>query len=351
MSDIEHTRNKDLEKFLQQTGCADYEKQQLKGDASRRVYTRLKKSDGETLILADADPEIGEEPGAFGAVTKLLRDHKINAPEILHADYVRGFLIMEDFGDTLFSQVLTNNPERERELYEAALDILADIAKLPTEAVLTYEGGTHKLHDYDTARLLAEARLFLSWYVPELTRRNTPEFSADEFTTVLRGMLAPVVNTPHPVVVLRDYHADNLHVLNNGKKGGAGLGVIDYQDALIGNPAYDLVSLLQDARRDVSADLEAELIDSFLKRRTDLNREDFMRDYLILGAQRNIKILGIFARLYVRNKKSGYLQYLPRVWGYLERNLRSPLLKPLLAWFDARLPTELRKIIIGAEAA
>ncbi len=345
----ETVRIDQLKAFLKKSGYDGYEVTPLAGDASRRVYSRLVGGDTR-LILADADPELGEEPGAFGAVTKLLRDFGLKAPEIFHADYERGFIVQEDFGAVTLSEALKKDASLEKKYYGDAIDLLAELAKKTPPNVIQYSGGTHKLHPYNTARYMSESRIFLSWYIPELTKRPAPEFMTDEFTAIMRGLLAPVENSRAKVLVLRDYHAENIMILNNGKTGVAALGLIDYQDALVGNPAYDVVSLLKDARRDVSPALEAEMIERYLSACPQIIREDFLRDYVILGAQRNIKILGIFARLYARAKKTTYLNYIPRVWGYLERDLKDPRLSSLSAWFEKNLPQDLRAMTIGAAA-
>lgn len=312
----------------------------LKGDASRRRFYRVQSTPQKSLIIIDADPSQGEEPSAYAAVTGLLRKHKLNAPEIFAQDIERGFFIVADFGDELFANLIQAVPSASVELYQNALELLIDIQKITFDSVLSYGDGTYKLPEYDMHRLTSEAKIFTDWYFPKITKRPTPTTAKDELTNIMRGLLLPVINQAS-CLVLRDYHAENLMMLS-GKKGKEAIGLLDFQDAVIGNPAYDVVSLLQDARRDVSSDFEKSMLDFYMKKANIKDTQAFIRDYTILGAQRNIKILGIFARLWIRDRKDGYLKHLTRVWNYLDKDLSASELKPLKEWFDRWLPVTIR---------
>lgn len=339
MSDDYRTSEKNA--FLKKFGYADYIQTALKGDASRRIFIRLSKS-GKNYILIDANPDAGEEPTAYAAITDILRKNDLNAPEILAADMNQGFFIVEDFGDSLFSDMLQTDLSKEEFLYKSALDALIAVQKIPVDndVVSLTDNITYKIHDYDVHRLICEAKLFTQWYVPYLTKRPISNVALDEFTAILTGLLTPVTNQNH-VLTLRDYHAANMMYMPK-QTGVKQVGLLDFQDALIGNIAYDVVSLLQDARRDVSPVLEQKMLDYYIKTANIKNTDDFKRDYIILGVQRNLKILGIFIRLWVRDKKPNYLSYLPRVWNYLETDLKDKSVRPLSDWFDRWLPLPMR---------
>lgn len=312
--------------FLAANGWEGAEIRPLAGDASFRRYFRVHRPGGETAVLMDAPPE-HEDIGPFLKIAEHLLDRGFAPPRPLALDRGRGLLLLEDFGDGRVGPLLQREPEREGEIYRNAVDILARLAAQPAPADLA---------PYDDEAMEREVRLFPQWYLPAL------DLPADEhsFLRAWRGVWGDVVRTAEdsPVMVLRDYHADNLMVLPGRQE----LGLLDFQDALAGHPAYDLVSLLQDARRDVSPELEAEMIDFFCQRAGVADRERFRAHYEILGAQRNTKILGIFTRLWKRDGKPSYPAMHPRIWNYLERNFAHPALAPVRAWFDEHVPAEQR---------
>jgi len=274
----------------------------------------------------DAPPE-HEDIGPFLTVAGHLLDRGFRPPRPLAIDRERGLLLLEDFGDDRVGPLLQREPEREGRIYEAAIDILARLAG---------RAAPSDIPAYDDAAMSREVLLFPEWYAPAL------DFKVDEgsYLPAWREAWADVLRIAerNPVMVLRDYHADNLMVL----PGRSELGLLDFQDALAGHPAYDLVSLLQDARRDVAPELEEAMIDLYCARSSVADRELFRAHYEILGAQRNTKILGIFTRLWKRDGKDHYLPLQPRVWAYLERNLAHPALAPVRAWFDSQVPADKR---------
>ena len=297
----------------------------LAGDASFRRYFRIHRS-GETAVLMDAPPEF-EDIGPFLSVAGHLLDRGFCPPRPLAIDREKGLLLLEDFGDDRVGPLLQREPHREREIYESAVDILARLAAQPAPA---------DLPPYDGPAMEREVGLFPEWYAPAL------EMEIDEagFLSAWRKVWDDVIRIArdNPVLVLRDYHADNLMVL----PGRSELGLLDFQDALAGHPAYDLVSLLQDARRDVSPELEESMIDFYCERSNVADRALFRAHYEVLGAQRNTKILGIFTRLWKRDGKPFYPTMHPRIWTYVERNLRHPAVAPVRAWFDANVPPRYR---------
>jgi aminoglycoside/choline kinase family phosphotransferase len=274
----------------------------------------------------DAPPE-HEDVGPFLTIAGHLLDRGFHPPRPLAIDRARGLLLLEDLGDDRVAPLLQREPHREREIYEAAIDILARLARQPAPVDLA---------PYDDAHMTREVLLFPEWYAPALGMDADEASYLAAWRQVWGGVLDIVER--NPVLVLRDYHADNLMVL----PGRAELGLLDFQDALAGHAAYDLVSLLQDARRDVAVELEEAMIERYCKRANVADRDLFRAHYEILGAQRNTKILGIFTRLWKRDGKPFYPTMHPRIWTYLERNLAHPALAPVAAWFEAHVPAECR---------
>jgi aminoglycoside/choline kinase family phosphotransferase len=310
--------------FLAEHGWADAEIRPLAGDASFRRYFRVHR-DGEQAVLMDAPPQ-HEDLGPFLAVAGHLLERGLTAPRPLAVDRERGLLLLEDFGDDRVGPVLQREPHREREIYSSAVDILAELARQDAPADLA---------PYDAAAMEREVALFPQWYATALRIDVDEESYLKAWQEAWGDVLAEVGR--RPVMVLRDYHADNLMVLPDGR-----LGLLDFQDALAGHSAYDLVSLLQDARRDVAPELEETMFDRFVDSAVVGDPARLRAHYEVLGAQRNTKILGIFTRLWRRDGKPHYLALQPRVWGHLERNLRHPALAPVRDWFEQNVPREKR---------
>jgi aminoglycoside/choline kinase family phosphotransferase len=310
--------------FLQRHGWGGAEIRPLAGDASFRRYFRVVQG-GRTAVLMDAPPE-HEDVGPFLSVAAHLIERGFAPPRPLGVDRDKGLLLLEDFGDRRVAPLLAQDPGPEREIYQKAVDILARLAAEPAPADLA---------PYDDAAMAREVLLFTEWYGPALGL----ELDAGSFLSAWREAWGGVVAAvrQRPVLVLRDYHADNLMVLPDGE-----LGLLDFQDALAGHPAYDLVSLLQDARRDVSAELETAMLERYRDVARVADAEAFRAHYEILGAQRNVKILGIFTRLWKRDGKPFYPTMHPRIWNYVERNFRHPAVAPVRAWFDANVPPRFR---------
>jgi len=311
--------------FLAQHGWEGADIRPLAGDASFRRYFRVHRG-ADTAVLMDAPPE-HEDIGPFLTVAGHLLDRGFHPPRPLAIDRERGLLLLEDFGDDRVGPLLQREPQRERAIYEAAIDILARLAAQPAPPDIA---------PYDDLAMSREVMLFPDWYAPALA------LDVDEaaYLPAWRSAWGDVLRVAeaNPVLVLRDYHADNLMVL----PGRAELGLLDFQDALAGHAAYDLVSLLQDARRDVAPELEEAMIGLYCERANVADRDLFRAHYEILGAQRNTKILGIFTRLWKRDGKPFYPTMHPRIWTYLERNLGHPALAPVRAWFDANVPADCR---------
>lgn len=288
----------------------------LAGDASNRRYLRLRSGKtGHTAVLMDAPPARGEDVRPFLRIAHHLRALGLSAPRILAEDPDSGFLLLEDLGDALFAKVVKQDPITERPLYEAATDLLAQ---------LHAHTAPKDLAVYDSTAMTAMAEMVFDWYVCGITGDQCPQ--RPTVLAMLRTLLDTHVQD-HDVLILRDYHAENLIWLPD-REGAARVGLLDFQDATLGHRAYDLVSVLQDARRDVSVSIEADMIARYCAA-TRIDPITFEIAYRTLGAQRNLRILGIFARLCVRDSKPNYLDLMPRVWDLLWRDLAHPSLEAL----------------------
>ncbi|MFN3726880.1 MAG: aminoglycoside phosphotransferase family protein [Allosphingosinicella sp.] len=311
--------------FLAAHGWAGAEIRPLAGDASFRRYFRVHRN-GETAVLMDAPPP-HEDPRPFVAVAEWLAHAGLSAPCVLAADYEQGLLLLDDFGDRRLRETLDESPEREQALYAQATDLLVHLHTLPAMPGLK----PHSLEEW-----LSEITLFPDWYCPALGL----EVDVEGYRAAWEEALAPVAaDGLPPVTVLRDYHAENI-MLITGREGIRHFGLLDFQDALAGHPAYDLVSVLEDARRDVTPSVEREMLARYLD--ATGHPAGFERAYWALAAQRNTRILGVFTRLWKRDNKPHYTGYQPRMWGLLERDLAHPDLAPVKAWFDANVPAEKR---------
>ncbi len=327
------TRGEQRRAFAARAGWGEARGTPLAGDASARRYERLVRGDA-TAVLMD-DPPPGGSVASFLWIARLLRGMGYRAPAILAADEACGFVLLEDFGDDSFSFLLAGPgaTSLERTLYAAATDLLVDLHHRPPPSGLPR---------YDPDWLLADAALFLETAL----RDASPAMSA-EFGAAWRGALEAAAAGPQ-ALCLRDFHAGNLMWLPaRGDTGSDGLhrvGLLDFQDARAGPLAYDLVSLLQDARRDLGAGLEAAMVARYLAASPGLDTHAFRASYAILGAQRAVRIVGVFHRLARRDGKPAYLGHLPRVWRHLDANLAHDALAPVRDWFARQVPAQMRNV-------
>jgi aminoglycoside/choline kinase family phosphotransferase len=313
-----------LAAFVESAGWGGADVAPLPGDASFRRYFRLSRGSDSAMLMHAPPPH--EDPAPFLHVAHWLNASGMRAPAILAEDASAGWVLTEDFGNDRIRDWLDVNPGAERAAYEAAVDALAALHRLPPGPFAPYDMAVYQ----------REAALLTEWWCPA----QGLEVDAQGYAEAWDAVLAPVLARQTPgVTVLRDYHAENIMLL--GGKASAPQGLIDFQDALVGHPAYDLVSLLQDARRDVPVDLETAMLVHYVEAVGGLD-EDFLADYATLGAQRNAKIVGIFTRLDRRDSKPRYLALIPRVWAALERDLAHPALEPVARWFEANIPDALR---------
>ncbi|WP_309668015.1 phosphotransferase [Tabrizicola sp.] len=308
--------------FIAAAGWAAAERRHLAGDASDRSYQRLTLA-GRSAVLMDSPPGTGDDPASFVHIAGHLRDLGLSAPAILEQDLARGFLLLEDLGDSLFARLLKDGQGDERELYTAATDVLLHLQRHPAPTGLA---------NLDAGEWAQAAAVALEWYAFGISGQ-CPDPA--RFVATLADMLSRHADGPR-VLILRDYHAENLIWLPD-RQGLARVGLLDFQLAQMGQPAYDLVSLLQDARRDVSLATEKALTLHF-SQNSMLESAPFQAAYAAIGAQRALRILGIFARLCIVAGKPAYVRLIPRVWGQLQRNLAHPGLAALRAICDDLLP-------------
>ncbi|MEO1292076.1 MAG: phosphotransferase [Pseudomonadota bacterium] len=334
-SSAETNREHIIDAFLSASGWQGVTRAPLAGDASNRRYERLSHPEKGPAVLMDAPPWRGEDVRPFVTVTEIVRRLGLSAPEVYAGDPASGLLLLEDLGDDLLARVIAGGTAEEP-LYKAAIDLLVALHDRPVSDVVG--AGGQPLPPYDLATLLREVRLVTAWYCRGAAGRRDED---RDLSTALERTIAPLLSdvaAARDALVLRDYHAENLLWLP-AREGHARVGLLDYQDALIGHPAYDLVSLLEDARRDVPKAVAAAMIERYLSARPSLDPQAFRAAYACLGAQRNLKIVGIFARLWLREGKDRYLDLIPRVWGYLQEDLAHPALAPLRAFVVERIPT------------
>jgi tRNA threonylcarbamoyl adenosine modification protein YjeE len=342
--------------FLTKIGWGDARCRAVRGDASARLFSRLVRGEATAMLMdwpvqSDGPPihngrpyceiaHLAREGGSFLAIAEWLRGKAgLSAPAVLASDLRAGLFLVEDLGDGVFGQLIAGGTALET-LYELAVDgLLALGASKPPQILPAANGGHYRVPEFDREALEVELDLLLQWYFKLLPARSTAKALTTSFFEAWRPFL-DWLDAQDRGLVLRDYHSPNL-LLCEGRSGLARLGVIDFQDALWAHPAYDLVSLLQDARVDVPEENERTLFARYCegaaKANPGFDRDTFTKAYAILGAQRNTKILGIFARLSLRDGKHGYLAHMPRIARYLFRNLAHPGLTPLKAWYEANL--------------
>ena len=328
-----------LDGFIARAGWSSARREPIVGDASFRRYIRLVRAAGRAIVM-DAPPP-AEDVRPFLRVARHLRGLGLSAPEILDADAASGFLLLEDLGDDTFTRMLARGADEHR-LYDLAMDALIALQTHP-------QGCAIDLPRQDFAMLVDEgAALFADWYLPAALGRPTPALLRAEFLSLWQRVVAPALALP-PVLALRDFHIDNLLVLPD-RDGAARCGLLDFQDAAIGSPAYDLVSLLEDARRDVSPGVVAAMRARHRRAVPALATPEFEFACATLGAARHARIVGLWVRLWRRDGKPDYLRHLPRTWRLLEAALAHPGLAELRRWFDAHAPARLRHLRAGGGA-
>ncbi len=322
-----------IEKFLAAHGWQGAQRTPQDGDASFRCYERLAQGGRKAMLMDAMGPD--ENIDVFVAIARHLKSLGFSAPDIFAKSKLDNLLLLEDLGDETYTKILEKSADREAELYGLAVDVLIALHGIAPKYV-----APPGLPSYDDEKLLEEAVLLTDW--------TLPRFIGAPLDPKIRGayrdawlQIFPAVHQQPQTLVLRDFHVDNLMALA-GRDGIARCGLLDFQDAVIGPGAYDLMSLLEDARRDIAPTLKATMLDRYFAAFPDLGRKEFEAVFAILAAQRHAKVIGIFTRLSVRDSKPAYLPHIPRVWRLLEEALAHPAVRPVQAWFEAHVPPEHR---------
>jgi aminoglycoside/choline kinase family phosphotransferase len=351
--------------FLSANGFGDVRRVSLGGDASTRAYERLYREGGQSFIFMDQPPSLETAPcppdaspaeraalgynalarlaagrvDAFVACAGWLNAQGLSAPKVLAADPAAGLAVLEDLGDDLYARLIEAGTD-ETPLYDAAIDGLLAIHAAPTSETLSYDGSTWPLLTYDDLALKTAHDIFVEWQ-PKFRDIAFDNAALAEWEAIWAPIRAKG-EAGATVFCHRDYHAENLIWLPQ-RDGAARVAMLDFQDAVLAHPAWDLSMLLHDARRTVSPEREAACLDRYLAARPNLDRTAFLADYHALGALNIIRILGIFARLVTRDGKPRYADFIPRLWVYLDVCFADPALADLKAWFDRYVPSEARR--------
>lgn len=355
-------RDHEIGVFLREAGWTQATTEPLAGDASTRRYLRVRRG-GDVAVLMDAPPKAETAPcppeatpaerralgynatarlaasriEAFVGVAGWLTDQGFAAPRVHAVDFARGYALLEDLGDNLFARAVPDGAS-EADLYGAAIDVQAALHRLSAPALVEAHGAAWPVLTYDRMALMAETDLFVEWWAGRHLEADLPDAALDGWRAAWAGALDAAA-PDKPVLTLRDYHAENV-IWRPDQDGLGRVGLIDFQDALAGHPAYDLVSLLEDARRDVAPDLAEAMIARYLAA-TGADETRFRSAYAALGALRNAKIVGVFARLAIRDGKPRYLDLIPRVARHLIGDLRHETMAPVRDWLARWLPGRL----------
>ena len=300
----------------------------MPSDASSRHYARIK-TPKKNYILMDAPKP--EKPEQFVLVDKILAKNGLSVPQIYDSDFDNGLVLLEDFGDDTYARMLAKGAD-ELELYKTALSSLVKISE-----VKDFDG----IPLYDDKWLNYAITSFTDWFIPNALNRELTQKEKDSFNKIWKDLYASIEKAPKGLILI-DYHIDNMMHLK-GKSGYKACGLLDFQDAKVGPLAYDLASLIEDARRDVPKEIRKQILDMYIKAFPEMDKDLFMRSYHIVAAKRHVRVIGVFTRLKARDGKDKYLKHIPRVWKLLEEHLNEPYLKPLKNWLDEIVPEHLRK--------
>jgi aminoglycoside/choline kinase family phosphotransferase len=321
--------------FLAAAGWGGTARATLAGDASFRRYDRVTHADGTGAVLMDAPPP-HEDVRPFIAVAEHLTELGLSAPRILARDVEQGFLLLEDLGDGTYTRLLAAGHD-EAALYALATDALIHLHRTPA-----HEAIPDGVIDYGEARLLEEVDRLNAWYLPLIGADPLPDAVRAAYLDIWREILPDAWRVPASLVLF-DYHVDNLLLLP-GREGVAACGLLDFQDAVRGPVTYDLMSLLEDARRDIAPGLVADMKARYRGAFPDITDDDFSASWAVMAAQRHVRVIGTFARLKRRDGKPHYLVHMPRLWRYMDACLTHPVLAGLKDWFDTHVPPALRAV-------
>ena len=323
------------------TNLMKFKLQPISGDASFRKFYRLKSKTGSKIIVY-AEKDKYSNLLAYAAVNNFLRENKILAPKLYNHNYKKGIIIIEDFGDQSLHKVLLKK-KNKLNTYKKIVNLLVEIQKIkPKPKIKDFNNQLYSIKKYSKNYLHKETDLFLNWYLPIFLKKNKAKKVKKRINFFL-STLYDKINLPNSCFVHRDYHVKNL--INVDKK----IGVIDSQDALIGNPAYDLVSLIDDVRIKTSKKIKNKIYNYYLKKTNQIyknNSEKFLNDFNILSVQRSLKIIGIFSRLFKRDKKKRYLKLIPYTWKLLEMRMNSDIFYDLRTILSDNFKKKDRKKIL-----
>ena len=312
----------------------------IKGDASFRKFYRFIAKKNKIIVIAKREKY--KNLIAYSAINKFLRNNKILAPKLHEINFSMGIMIIEDFGNSSFYNLIIKKKNKFA-IYKKLVDLLIRIQKIkPKYKIKNYMNKTHKIEKYSKKHLFKESDLFFEWYLT-LFLNNKKAINIKKKSKKILTTLYNKLNFPNSYFVHRDYHLQNLMKVD--KK----IGLLDNQDALIGNPAYDLVSLVDDVRIKTSKKLKNQIYNYYLKKTFKIhrtNKDKFLEDFNILSVQRTLKIIGIFSRLYKRDGKKNYLKFIPYAWKILEMRLNSEIFLELKKILDNNIPKKYRKKII-----
>ena len=312
--------------FLESNQIKEKKIKAITSDASFRRYFRV-----ADKILMDADPRLVDDLDAFINIDNLLISMSLNAPKIYSIDKENGFLLLEDLGDNLFSKVLNTN--NEESLYKKAIDILIYLHNKNINQL----SKNNLVENYSDEKLISETELFIEWYIKSYLNINISENQINEFKEIFSKIIT-TLNLKYDTLVLRDFHVDNL-VFQHSKSGLCQVGLLDFQDAVLGQSSYDLISLIEDVRRPISSELKLSLIKYFIDA-TGYDSMQLYNEMALYSVQRNLKILGIFCRLSIRDQKSQYMKFNDNAWQFINNNLKNPIMIDIYKWLKLNLPNE-----------
>ena len=317
-----------IKSFLQKNQLDQMPIEWMPSDASFRHYARIK-TPKRSYILMDAPKP--ENPRQFVVVDEILAKNGLSVPKIYDSDFENGFVLLEDFGDDTYARMLAKGAD-ELELYTTALSSLIKIAEIKD-----FNG----IPLYDDKWLNYSLTAFTDWFIPNVLNRELTEKEKSSFNKIWNDLYKAIEKAPKGLILV-DYHIDNMMCLKD-RSGYKACGLLDFQDAKVGPLAYDLASLVEDARRDVPKEIRKQILDMYIKAFPNMDKDLFMRSYHTVAAKRHVRVIGVFTRLKARDGKDKYLKHIPRVWKLLEEHLDEPYMQPLKKWLDAVVPNELRK--------
>jgi N-acetylmuramate 1-kinase len=327
-------RESEIQGFLQHAGWGTAKRWRLAGDASFRKYDRLEGTPGRAVLM-DAPPP-HEDVRPFVRIAKHLHTLGFSVPKILAENHDAGLLLLEDLGDDTYTRLLARGHD-ERALYELAIDALIALHRVPETAVIPAGVKT-----YDTPRLLEEVNRINVWYRPLMNAQAVSSTAQHEFDAIWQKVLPQAWAAPTSLVLF-DFHVDNLLGLFD-RPGMTACGILDFQDAVAGPVTYDLLSLLEDARRDIDPALVANMKARYLAAFPSLDPQAFATSWAVMAAQRHVRVIGTFARLKIRDNKPHYLIHMPRLWRYMDQCLQHPVLADLKDWLEAHVPQDYRRV-------